>query len=151
MGQGGCFSPSLTHIHTKQIELPQRICGGSDSGDGMRGPAGGSHACTGRKKFCNRQSISYLPLSCSSSCADKKPGKAPCRNVTHFPPSWPGGWGWLHASLGKSPRCRQGWLLTDQPCSRGLAAIWGHHGSRCRQRCCRSHGAVGQGRVRGNP
>lgn len=83
----------------------------------MRGPAGGSRACTSRKKFCNRQSISYLPLSCSSSCADKKPRKAHCRSVTHFPPSWPGGWGWLHASLGKSPRCRQGWLLADQPCS----------------------------------
>lgn len=105
------------------MELPWRICGGSDSGDGMRGPAGGSRACTSRKKLCNRQSISYLPLSCSSSCADKKPGKAPCSSVTHFPPSWPRGQGWLHASLGKSPRCRQGWLLAGQtrsPAAEGL-------------------------------
>lgn len=66
----------------------------------LREPAGSEH---GRKKYRNSQSISHLPLSSSSSCADKQPSKSPYGSkifLIFSPPLLP------------SQRClvRQGWL-----------------------------------------
>lgn len=48
--------------------------------------AGSEHS---RKKYRNRQSISHLPLSSGSSCADNKPSKSPYSSETFFSPLLP--------------------------------------------------------------
>lgn len=40
----------------------------------------------GREKYCNKQSISRLPLSSGSSCADNESSKSPYKSETFFSP-----------------------------------------------------------------
>lgn len=93
-------APALKH---KLLLLMHRVALGSVS-RGMR-QKGSHEACwqassgaeraaclhTGpehsRKKYRNRQSISRLPLSSGSSCADNKPCKSPCSTEAFFSPS----------------------------------------------------------------
>lgn len=59
-----------------------------------------------RKKYCNKQSISHLPLSSGSSCADNESSKSPYESETFFfPPFLPSQWCLV----------RQGWLLGCPP------------------------------------